>query len=514
MDRFAALLRRSIADPRSDGQLLAAFLTERDEPAFAELVRRHGPLVWGVCRRTLPDCADAEDAFQATFLVLVRRAARLTANPTVGPWLFKVAAWTARNARRKNARRLARFTELPDAIPNPQPDFTQSLDLDDALLGLPERCRTAVLLCHLEGLTHREAAKRLGCAEGTVSSLVSRGLAKLRTKFAGRDPSTVLTLLGATVPAALADAAVRSATAVQLAASPVVLALTHGVLRMFWIKKATATALVAGLLLAAGIGMGVSVRETPSAIAQDKAAPQKADPKPVKVSEDDLRSMRELLEKYKANAALTQIDIQVREKELAALRKAKQTADEAVRSQEAALARVEAMAKKDVAARGPDEPYVVLTVRGGNFAVLPFTVTEFDATGKVVWSVMPGINLTEQPPAGLALDMKKMENQQLVIDGLAQYLKRLRATPNTPRDFRVVFENDVPIGGFPQIALKSCLDAGFDTIRFTGYMPFGGFIPLLKPGADGEAEGYKRYKGEVVRTKKLLDDYNLAMRTF
>src|SRR5438874_12676105 len=104
MTRLAATLRRlSAADDRPDGDLLAAFLADRDEPAFAELVRRHGPLVWGACRRLLPDPADAEDAFQAAFLVLVRRANRLTGEAAVGPWLYRVAAWTARNLRRRNA---------------------------------------------------------------------------------------------------------------------------------------------------------------------------------------------------------------------------------------------------------------------------------------------------------------------------------------------------------------------------------------------------------------------------
>jgi len=120
MTPLAALFRRTAADPRADGPLLAAFADHRDEPAFAELVRRHGPLVWGACRRALPDPADAEDAFQATFLVLVRRARRLTGAATVGPWLLKVAVLTARNARRKNARRLARTGPLPD-VPDPRP---------------------------------------------------------------------------------------------------------------------------------------------------------------------------------------------------------------------------------------------------------------------------------------------------------------------------------------------------------------------------------------------------------
>ena len=179
MDRLASLFCRA-ADPRPDGELLAAFLGERDGDAFAELVRRHGPTVWGVCRRALPDLADAEDAFQATFLVLVRRASRLVATPTVGAWLFEVAVRTAANARRKNAHRLARIAGLPDAIADPRPAAAPAADLDKILHGLPERQRAVLLMCYVEGLTHREAAGRLGCAEGTVSSLVSRGLARLR----------------------------------------------------------------------------------------------------------------------------------------------------------------------------------------------------------------------------------------------------------------------------------------------------------------------------------------------
>lgn len=290
MNRLAALFGRSSSlDPRADGALLAAFLADRDEPAFAELVRRHGPLVWGVCRRLLPDPADAEDAFQAAFLVLVRRARRLTTSPTVGPWLYRVAAWTARNLRRKNARRLAHSRELSAAAPDsrsaPEPPF----DLDAALLGLSERHRAAVVLCCLQGLTHREAAERLGCAEGTVSSLVSRGLAKLRTRFAGRDPATVFAAVAvASVPSALTAATVRSTAAVHLAslcaaASPAVTTLAEGVLRMFWMKKATAGLVAAVALLTAGVVVGVAVRQIPQAVADETGdAPSRwASPGPV-----------------------------------------------------------------------------------------------------------------------------------------------------------------------------------------------------------------------------------------
>src|SRR6478672_8321271 len=165
MTRLVATFARPPADPRPDGALLAAFLTDRAEAALAELVRRHGPLVWAACRRALPDPADAEDAFQATFLVLVRRAGALTAADSLGPWLYRVAAWTGRALRRKNARRRAVVGELPAAVADPRPYVT--VELDDLLLALPDRYRSAVVLCHLQGLTHREAADRLGCAEGT-----------------------------------------------------------------------------------------------------------------------------------------------------------------------------------------------------------------------------------------------------------------------------------------------------------------------------------------------------------
>ncbi|QDU23798.1 RNA polymerase sigma factor [Urbifossiella limnaea] len=436
MTPLAALFRRSAADPRADGPLLAAFVHHRDEPAFAELVRRHGPLVWGACRRALPDPADAEDAFQATFLVLVRRARALTAAGTVGPWLLKVAALTARNARRKNARRLARAAPLPD-LPDPRP---VPADVDDVLLGLPERCRAAVLLTHLEGLTHREAADRLGCAEGTVSSLVSRGLSRLRARLG------VEVALGVAVPAGLADAAVRSATADQLASASAS-SLAREVLRMFWVRKATAAGFATLVVLAAGFGAGMAVREAPAA-GQDK--------------------------------------------------------------EKAAVAKGDALG-------GPKAPYIVLTIRGlpqagASRGVLePFTITEFDERGKCLWSVIPGRDQAEK----WSTTVKLIElDQEAIIGGARAYLTRVRKDATAPRDLRVVIENDAQVGGFTLEGFKVCRDAGFDTIRLTGYLPSGGgFIPMLKVGPNGEAEGYKRYRGELVETKKLLADYAQMLRT-
>ena len=277
----ARLSRRlsALVEVRTDGQLLAAFRDDRDEAAFAELVRRHGPLVWGACRRLLPDPADAEDAFQASFLVLVRRAHRLTGHSAVGPWLYRVAAWTARNARRRNARGLARRRplSLTTAAPSAGPaTIDLRADLDAALLSLPEKYRTALVLCHLQGWTRRDAAALLGCPEGTLSSLLSRGLDRLRGLLRSHDPARLLAAGGLGMPAVLAANTVRAAVdgkvVAAAGASSAVSQLVEGVLHMFWVKKATAAAAALCVVFGAGIGVGVSVRPVPG-IAGDGDGP-------------------------------------------------------------------------------------------------------------------------------------------------------------------------------------------------------------------------------------------------
>lgn len=271
----AAICRELTADRRTDGELLAAFAAGPSEDAFAELVRRHGPLVWGACRRLLPDPSDAEDAFQAAFLVLVRRARGLSRCTALGPWLHRVAVWTARNVRRKNARRLARQSVLPDHVPDPspQPDPDLKADLDAALLALPARYRDPILLCHMQGFSRREAAERLGCPEGTLSACLSRGLAKLRSRLRGLDPAKVLTVATVSVPAALTATTARAAVATAVAAAgvpPAVTVLVKGVLHMFWVKKATAATFALCAVFAMGLGVGLGTRtEHTGAGAQD-----------------------------------------------------------------------------------------------------------------------------------------------------------------------------------------------------------------------------------------------------
>ncbi len=251
----------------TDRHLLDRFRLQRDEAAFTELVRRHGPLVWGVCRRTLSP-TDAEDALQATFLLLLRK---LPAGDALAPWLYRVAVLTARTARRAERRRWLRVRV---GLPADEPATPVRDDLRDAvdaaLMGLSAGDRAAVVLCHLEGHTRAEAAKRLGVPEGTLSARLSRALAKLRL---GRDPAAVLAVAGAgLLPAGLEAAAVRAGILYLAggAVPPAVAIITRGVLAMGVLKSMT----VAGLLLVAvaGTGVGVGLRAGPD----DKPAEAKS----------------------------------------------------------------------------------------------------------------------------------------------------------------------------------------------------------------------------------------------
>jgi RNA polymerase sigma factor (sigma-70 family) len=177
----------------TDSQLLDRFLTrvgDDAKDAFAALVHRHGPTVQGVCRRMLPAAHDAEDAFQATFLVLARRAASIKRREQLGSWLYGVAVRTAKEARRRAARQreierqmmnVSRFESEP---PEDRNDLV--LLLDEELYRLPERYRAALVACELEGKSRREAAGQLGIPEGTLSTHLARGRKLLRERLLRR----------------------------------------------------------------------------------------------------------------------------------------------------------------------------------------------------------------------------------------------------------------------------------------------------------------------------------------
>lgn len=213
-DRRAVGVLRLVGDAARtaapDAALLAWFAVERDEAAFAELVRRHGPTVYGVCRRVTRHPQDAEDAFQAVFLVLAAKAATLARPGLLGNWLYGVAYRVARRARRSAARRRARegqVAAMPEPVTRtPEPVADLAAVIDDALAELPERFRAAILLCDLHELPRSEAATRLGIPEGTLSSRLATGRKKLADRLSRR---------GVTAPAGgLAAALGGSATAV------------------------------------------------------------------------------------------------------------------------------------------------------------------------------------------------------------------------------------------------------------------------------------------------------------
>jgi RNA polymerase sigma factor (sigma-70 family) len=278
--RRTALLRGG--GDLTDGQLLARFLGRRDGDAFAALVGRHGPMVLGVCRRVLGSLHDAEDAFQATFLVFAKKAGSITTGVSVGGWLYRVAHRTALQARARLARQRARERQVEE-LPHPaveaeagRPDWLPFLDRE--LSRLPDKYRVPVVLCELEGRPRKDVARQLGIPEGTLSSR----LAAARQTLAGRLARHGLALGGASlaavlgagaasaaVPAALVTSTTEAATlaaAGQAAAagfiSLKVAALTEGVLKaMFLAKLKTAAVVVCGLT-ALGLGTGGVLYQT------------------------------------------------------------------------------------------------------------------------------------------------------------------------------------------------------------------------------------------------------------
>src|SRR5262245_46478683 len=182
--QFVRALRTQGCADQTDGQLLSRFLSRRDEAAFVALVRRHGPMVLGVCRRVLGNAADAEDASQATFLVLVKKAPSLTGRAVLGDWLHGVARRTALSARRACARRRAREEAMArPEVPGEATENAWLPLLDEELSRLPENYRLPIVLCDLEGKTRREAADRLGWPEGTVAGRLARGRAMLARRL-------------------------------------------------------------------------------------------------------------------------------------------------------------------------------------------------------------------------------------------------------------------------------------------------------------------------------------------
>jgi RNA polymerase sigma factor (sigma-70 family) len=283
----------------SDAQLLERFASGRDNGAsFEALLTRHGPMVLGVCREILRDPHAAEDAFQATFLVLVRRASAVRVHDSLGRWLYGVAFRVATRARSDHARR--RSKEAPgleaDAIGSHPADRDDLAGvIHEELARLPDSQRAAVVLCHLEGLTHEEAARQLRWPVGTVRSRLARARERLRERLTRRGfaPAVLLPsqwpgfsplpepLRRATLHAALKVAAGQAAVTAG-AVSATVASLTEGVLSTMFLTKlkwvAAIVVATGGVLTTAGVA--VLARQDPPRPAPEAPAPA-AVPAPV-----------------------------------------------------------------------------------------------------------------------------------------------------------------------------------------------------------------------------------------
>ena len=278
----------------TDAQLLERFVARRDEPAFAALMVRHGPMVLCLCRQMLRDAQEAEDAFQAAFLVLVRNARSIRKRPSLSAWLYGVAYKVAARLRGRAERRRTRerpgvdLTALPAVADPVTPDLR--LVLQEEIRRLPDKYRSPVILCYLEGKTNEEAARDLDWPTGTVKARLSRAREMLRMRLARRGLGAAAALLAADSPARntasvvpffLLESTLRAG--MRLAAQGVVgglataraMALAKAVAAAMQLAKlkGTAMVLVAALMVGAGTSLTYLSPSSSTSTAANSAGP-------------------------------------------------------------------------------------------------------------------------------------------------------------------------------------------------------------------------------------------------
>ncbi|MBI3408399.1 MAG: sigma-70 family RNA polymerase sigma factor [Planctomycetes bacterium] len=281
-----AQLRGIVGPPdagESDAELLERWLTRRDESAFELLVWRHGGLVLGVCQRILRHPPDVEDAFQATFLIFVRKASTISKAASVGAWFYRVAYRIALEAKAQARRRDGGSPTMVERAAPCSPDPLTLAELrqvlDEELDRLPEKYRRPVVLCYLEGKTTDEAAQALDRPRGTVLTWLARAREKLQRRLAhrGTELSAVALggLLGSQAQAAVTPALVQGAVKVALGAgvSQQVQLLSKGVLWAMWLSKLKYGAWATLLLLGIGVGTGLFWHRALAADGTDDSAP-------------------------------------------------------------------------------------------------------------------------------------------------------------------------------------------------------------------------------------------------
>ncbi len=300
VDHLRGVFANQDATGLGDGQLLNHYVRQKDEAAFATLVRRHGPMVMGVCRRVLGNAHDAEDAFQATFLILVRKASALRSPGMLGNWLYGVAYRTALAARKMAAKRKAKEASAMPHSESPDDRWAELRPiLDQELERLPEKYRAVIVLCDLEGKTRKEAARHLDWPEGTVASRLASARSLLAKRFSryalGISGGALAALLSEQAASAAVQPAVISATihaANLLAAghaasagsiSANVAALTDGVLKTMLLTKlkVTGACLLMASIVLAGAGSSAYYTYAAKAPTAEVASTPRREAKPV-----------------------------------------------------------------------------------------------------------------------------------------------------------------------------------------------------------------------------------------
>jgi RNA polymerase sigma factor (sigma-70 family) len=311
-------------------------LDQRDEAAFATLLRRHGPMVLGVCRRTLRNSHDAEDAFQATFLVLVRKASMIQPRDMVGNWLYGVACRTAMKARTMNTRRRVKERNVQE-IARPENGVEVADDkllslLDEEISRLPDKYRAPVVLCELERKSRKQVAGLLGIPEGTLSWRLASARKMLARRLSRRGVSSsagalaaalsVSTasasvpplLLSSTANAALRVAAGQALTAV--AASTQVVILTEGVLKAMLLSKLKVFCAVAFAILVGTAVTGLGYQAIAGDPPQARGTTQRA-----RAAQDDLEELRLEVEALRKGLQATRERVKSLEEELQAMKR-------------------------------------------------------------------------------------------------------------------------------------------------------------------------------------------------
>jgi RNA polymerase sigma factor (sigma-70 family) len=312
------------ADPHgaaedTDAALLERFAARREEAAFEALVRRHGPMVLGLCRRLLADVQDAEDAFQATFLVLVRKAGSLRQGKLLAGWLYRVAHRIANRARVVSARRRGRErqgVEMAQARPGgAEGEADLGPLLHEEVNRLPEKYRVPVLLCYLQGRTNEQAARELAWPVGTVKGRLTRARALLRGRLVRRGVGLSLGILGTALTQSLAPAAIPPALLVRTVRSAVLTAagqqtagvvsaqaaaLTKGALRTMFCKRLALVGVVllglagAGLLLSQGRAAGQPEAK------QERPARAKGEAEAIREGKKNLQRLATVMHDYES----------------------------------------------------------------------------------------------------------------------------------------------------------------------------------------------------------------------